>query len=76
MDNENIYVADEIQTDVNNLTDEELSLYKELKEALDKNQNKQCLGKDKIVKSGLDPLLKAKGPESLTNRYLRKKESL
>lgn len=40
MDNENIYVTDEIQTDVNNLTDEELSLYKELKEALDKNQNK------------------------------------
>ena len=40
MDNENIYFTDEIQTDINNLTDEELSLYKELKEALDKNQNK------------------------------------
>lgn len=35
MDNENIYFTDEIQTDINNLTDEELSLYKELKEALD-----------------------------------------
>lgn len=37
-ENKDVYFTDEIQTDINNLTDEELSLYKELKEALDKRE--------------------------------------